>query len=156
MRPCGTGFRGWHAHGRGDGFSSGAAFDAVAVEDVQAVRTSFRGTSGLMVKQRTMSSARKSALVVSFFLAVAAISQPRVPQVNEFTAAGWAIAGVLLTASLAIVSGNYRRYSKASDHKASRKGQSRASASARSSEPCGRAKMTARRTFSAVSCDLEP
>lgn len=72
----------------------------------------FDKRSGLMVEQNRVSSARKSAVVVCLFLAVAAINLPRVPQLNEFTVAGWALAGVLLIASLAIAIGNYRSSSR--------------------------------------------
>lgn len=65
-----------------------------------------------MVKQNRGSSARKSAVVVCLFLAIAAINLPRVPQLNEFTVAGWVIAGVLLIASLVLAIGNYRSYSR--------------------------------------------
>jgi hypothetical protein len=58
-----------------------------------------------MVKQNRVSSARKSAVVVCLFLAIAAINLPRVPQLNEFTVAGWVIAGVLLIASLVLAIG---------------------------------------------------
>lgn len=65
-----------------------------------------------MVEQSRVPSIRKSAVVVCLFLAVAAINLPRVPQLHEFTAVGWVVAGALLIASAVIAIGNYRDYSR--------------------------------------------
>ncbi|GAA2955723.1 hypothetical protein ACFO7V_11750 [Glutamicibacter bergerei] len=65
-----------------------------------------------MGERNRVSSTGESAVVVCLFLAVAVINLPRVPQLNEFTVAGWVIAGVLLIASLVLAIGNYRSYSR--------------------------------------------
>lgn len=66
-----------------------------------------------MTKQSSNSSAaRKSAVVVLLFLAVAAISLPRVPQLTDYAVVGWAIGGVLLLAALIMAFTNYRHQSQ--------------------------------------------
>ncbi|MFJ2619762.1 hypothetical protein [Glutamicibacter sp. NPDC087344] len=68
-----------------------------------------------MTKQPSNSSAaRKSAVVVLLFLAVAAINLPRVPQLTDYAVVGWAVGGVLLLAALILAFTNYRHHPKAS------------------------------------------
>lgn len=63
----------------------------------------------MTTNQNKSSTARKSAVVVFLFLAVAAINLPRVPQLIDYTVLGWAVGGALLLAALVLAISNYRK-----------------------------------------------